>query len=82
MGEITVAVLTKDDAPALVEQLKRNFCLHEPILNHLNVAVSPSFLQACVDFIDQGLTLKAIDENGKIAGVFVAELKQRSVSGN
>lgn len=81
MGEITIALLTTDDGPALAEHLKVNFCVHEPCLNYLGIGVDPGFLTMCVSLIDQGLSLKAIDENGKIAGIFVAELKQRGVSG-
>lgn len=80
MGDISVIELTKNDGPAIVEHLKHNFCIHEPILNYLNVGIDQNFLKMCVSLIDQGLSLKAIDENGKIAGIFIAELKQRAVS--
>lgn len=79
MGDISVLELTKDDGPAVAEHLQHNFCVHEPILNYLKVGIDQNFLKMCVSLIDQGLSLKAIDENGQIAGIFIAELKQRAV---
>lgn len=80
MSEFAVTLLTKSDGPAVAKHLSKAFCLDEPILNHLGVGVDPSFLKMCVELIDQGISLKAINANGEIAGVFLSELKEKVIN--
>lgn len=77
MSEFKVTLLTKSDGPAVAEHLSNAFCLDEPILNYLGVGVDPNFLAMCIGLIDQGISLKAINENGDIVGVFLSEFKEK-----
>lgn len=80
MSIFTVALLTKSDGPAVVKHLSKTFCYDEPVLSHLNIGAHPSFLRMCVDLIDHGLSYKAVNENGEIGGVFLAELHTRVIT--
>lgn len=79
MTAIEVAILTKDDATAAAVHLAKFFCLDEPMLKVLNIGADPGFLAMCTGMIDQGVSLKAVNEQGDIVGVFLSEIKQKTV---
>lgn len=80
MSEFRIEVLTPADGPALAEHLSNNFCVHEPILNHLQLGVDKNFINMCTSLIDEGISLKAVNDKDEIGGVFVCEYKRKDVS--
>lgn len=79
MSEVKVTLITKIDGPAVAEHLSKAFCQDEPIHQHFAIGVEPSFLEMCADLIDQGISLKAVNENGEIVGVFLSEFIEKVI---
>lgn len=79
MSEIIIKSLTKDDAPQVIDHLSRFFWLDEPMLRHVNVDMDDDFLQMCIGLIDHGVSLKAVNVNGDMVGIFLSELVDRDV---
>lgn len=77
MSEIKVEIMCQDDVPAVVEHLHKFFCLDEPILRSLELAPSPHFHEMCTKLIVDDISLKAVNEQGKIVGIFLSEIKRR-----
>lgn len=80
MNDIKVEIITPADTAAVVDHLSRHFCLDEPILNSLDLDPDLGFLQMCSGMIKHGISLKAVNENGEIVGLFLSEFKERNVS--
>lgn len=78
--QIRIETLTKDDAAEVVSHLSKFFCLDEPILCHLKLGVDKNFLEGCVAMIDGGVSIKAINADGKIVGIFLSEIKRKLVN--
>lgn len=79
MSEIIIESLTKDDAPHVIDHLSRFFWLDEPMLRYINVDIDKDFLKMCIELIDHGVSLKAVNVNGDMVGIFLSELVDREV---
>lgn len=79
MSEFEITLITKTDGPAVAEHLSKAFCRDEPIHHHFSIGAEPSFLEMCTDLIDQGISLKAVNKNGEIVGVFLSEYIEKVI---
>lgn len=80
MGEYKVTLITESDRSSVAEHLSNTYLLDEPTLSYLGVGADPGLLKTCVDSIDQGISLKAVNENGEIVGVFLSEFIEKVIS--
>lgn len=79
MGDFKISLVTKEDEPAALEHLRENFCKDEPILNYLKPKDPTESFDSFLDVIRDGISLKAVDKNGKIVGLFLNKLIKKNV---
>lgn len=80
MDEFVISFITKDDEKDAVLHLRENFCKDEPILNYLKLDDFTEFDDLFVDDMKDGISLKAVDRNGKIAAILLIKLVTKNVN--
>lgn len=77
MAEFQVQVLTEADKPAVIEHLRAVFCVHEPIFLSHSISPDEHFMEANTAMIDSGISLKAVNADGKVIGLLLSAINER-----
>lgn len=79
--EIVIEPVTEKDKKCLVEFLKKNFYVDEPITDYLKIAEDPEAASALGKFstknLNQNLSFVARDNAGNLAGVCINSIKSK-----
>lgn len=79
MEEISIKALEQADEEEAVTHLRENYVRDEPVLNFLKVRDTTYFDKFFRKLIRISLSLKAVDENGKIVGLLINRIVARKV---
>lgn len=81
MTELEIRIISEDDEPAVIELLRSSFYVDEPMFRANGWVLDEHFIRDDVDMIGFGISLKAVDGEGKIVGILLSEIIERDAVG-
>lgn len=78
MATINIEMVTEDDIPAIAEHLEKIYFAHEPVMHALGIIPKVSFWMTRRGFFSENLSVKAVNAEGQIVGLFLSRIIRKS----
>lgn len=78
MCDITIEILTDAGRKAVGQHLIDVFCVDEPMFRSNNWIANDRFIKSDSAMIDSGISLKAVNGDGQIVGIVLADIMERN----
>lgn len=78
MASINIELVNRDDMHAIAEHLEKIFFLYEPVMQSMGVVPTVDFWLSNPAVFSDNLSLKAVNADGQIVGLFLSRIIRKS----